>query len=113
MYFLFLNQIKPMAGIVERLKSFPKAAPYIVVTETAERFSFYGMKAILPTFLITQFFNPANNPGLVAGAEAHANSVTHLFVALVYLLSIVGGILADYVLGRYRTILYLSIIYCI
>jgi POT family proton-dependent oligopeptide transporter len=102
-----------MAGIVERLKSFPKAAPYIVVTETAERFSFYGMKAILTTFLITQFFNPANNPGLVAGAEAHANSVTHLFVALVYLLSIVGGILADYVLGRYRTILYLSIIYCI
>jgi POT family proton-dependent oligopeptide transporter len=102
-----------MAGILERFKQFPKASPYIVATETAERFSFYGMKAILSTFLITQFFNPTNDPALMAGAEAHSNSVTHLFVALVYLLSIVGGLLADYVLGRYKTILYTSIIYCI
>ena len=102
-----------MAGILDRFKSFPKAAPYIVVTETAERFSFYGMKAILSTFLISQFFNPTNNPALKGAAEAHSNEVTHLFVALVYLLSIVGGILADYFLGRYRTILYLSIVYCI
>ena len=102
-----------MSSILDRFKSFPKAAPYIVVTETAERFSFYGMKAILSTFLISQFFNPTNNPALVAGAEAHSNEVTHLFVALVYLLSIVGGVLADYFLGRYRTILYLAIVYCI
>lgn len=102
-----------MAGLLDRFKSFPKAAPYIVVTESAERFSFYGMKAILSTFLISQFFNPANNPALTEGAEAHSNEVTHLFVALVYLLSILGGLLADYVLGRYRTILYLSVIYCI
>jgi POT family proton-dependent oligopeptide transporter len=102
-----------MAGILERFKSFPKAAPYIVVTETAERFSFYGMKAILSTFLITQFFNPTNNPALKDAAEAHSNSVTHLFVALVYLLSIFGGILADYFWGRYRTILILSVVYCI
>lgn len=102
-----------MASIFDRFKHFPKAAPYIVVTETAERFSFYGMKAILSTFLISQFFNPGNNPALAATAEAHSNEVTHLFVALVYLLSILGGILADYVLGRYRTILYLSVVYCI
>lgn len=102
-----------MASIFDRFKHFPQAAPYIVVTETAERFSFYGMKAILSTFLISQFFNPGNNPALAATAEAHSNEVTHLFVALVYLLSILGGILADYVLGRYRTILYLSVVYCI
>lgn len=100
-------------SIIERFKQFPKAAPYIVVTETAERFSFYGMKAILTTFLIAQFFNPTNDSTLVKAANAHANEVTHLFVALVYLLSIVGGLLADYWLGRYRTILYLSVIYCI
>ena len=102
-----------MANIIERFKQFPKAAPYIVATESAERFSFYGMKAILSTFLISQFFNPTNNPALAASAEAHSNSVTHLFVALVYLLSIVGGLLADYGIGRYRTILFTSIIYCI
>jgi POT family proton-dependent oligopeptide transporter len=102
-----------MAGIIERFKSFPKAAPYIIGTETAERFSFYGMKAILSTFLISQFFNPAHNPALQDAAEAHSNSVTHLFVALVYLLSIFGGLLADYVLGRYRTILILAVVYCV
>jgi POT family proton-dependent oligopeptide transporter len=102
-----------MAGLLDRFKSFPKAAPYIVVTESAERFSFYGMKAILSTFLIAQFFNPTKDLALVESAEAHSNEVTHLFVALVYLLSILGGLLADYVLGRYRTILFLSVIYCI
>ncbi len=102
-----------MNSILERLKNFPKAAPYIVLTESAERFSFYGMKAILSTFLISQFFNPTNNPELAAGAEAHSNEVTHLFVALVYLFSIVGGLLADYFLGRYKTILLLSVVYCI
>ncbi|MFN8308551.1 MAG: MFS transporter [Chitinophagales bacterium] len=101
-----------MASFIDRLKSFPKAAPYIVLTETAERFSFYGMKAILSTFLITQFFNPSNNPLLSETAEAHSNEITHLFTALVYLLSIAGGLIADYWLGRYKTILLLSIVYC-
>jgi POT family proton-dependent oligopeptide transporter len=102
-----------MAGIFDRFKHFPKAAPYIVVTETAERFSYYGMRAILPTFLIIQFFNPTHNPALQLGAEAHSNSVCHLFNALVYLLSIVGGLLADYLLGRYWTILCLAVVYCL
>jgi POT family proton-dependent oligopeptide transporter len=74
-----------MSNSASRWSSFPKAAPYIIGTETAERFSFYGMKAILTTFLITQFFNPGNNPALSAGAEAHANEDTHFFVAMVYL----------------------------
>ena len=102
-----------MADIFERFKHFPKAAPYIVVTETAERFSYYGMRAILPTFLIAQFFNPTHNPAMQLSAEAHSNSVSHLFNALVYLLSIVGGLLADYLLGRYWTIIALAVVYCV
>lgn len=86
---------------------FPKAAPYIIATETAERFSYYGMKAILTTFLVAQFFK--NEPD----AQAHANEVTHFFIALGYLLSIGGGLLADYVLGRYWTILLLSVLYVV
>jgi POT family proton-dependent oligopeptide transporter len=102
-----------MASLFDKLASFPKAAPYIIGTETAERFSFYGMKAILTTFLIAQFFNPSNDMGLSKEAEAHANEVTHFFVAMVYLCSILGGLLADYVLGRYWTIIILSVVYCI
>ncbi|QEC68326.1 POT family MFS transporter [Panacibacter ginsenosidivorans] len=38
----------------------PAGIPYIMSNEIAERFSFYGMSAILTTFLVRQFFNPAN-----------------------------------------------------
>ncbi len=92
---------------------FPKSAPYIVGTELAERFSFYGMKAILATFLVSNFFNPENNPATQAGAEARSNEITHLFTAISYGCCILGGILADKFLGRYKTIVYLSIIYSI
>ena len=78
----------------------PRQIPYIIANEGCERFSFYGMKAILTTCLITQFFNHSGDPVLQDVAEAHANSVTHLFVALVYLLSIAGGFMADFVIGR-------------
>ena len=92
---------------------FPKSAPYIVGTELAERFSFYGMKAILATFLVSNFFNPENNPATQAGAEARSNEISHLFTAISYGCCILGGILADKFLGRYKTIVYLSIIYII
>ncbi|HEY0261625.1 MAG TPA: MFS transporter [Chitinophagales bacterium] len=96
-----------MNKLFARWSAFPKAAPYIVATETAERFSYYGMKAILTTFLVSHFFKNELN------AEAHANEVTHFFIALGYLLSIAGGLIADYVLGRYWTILLFSILYCV
>jgi len=92
---------------------FPKAAPYIVGTELAERFSYYGMKAILATFLVSNFFNPAGDAALQHEAEARSNEITHLFTAISYGCCILGGFLADRVLGRYKTIVWLSIIYCI
>ena len=49
---------------------FPKAVPFIIGSEVAERFSYYGMRAILPTFLVAQFFNPSHSAVLTAGAEA-------------------------------------------
>jgi len=92
---------------------FPSGIPFIIGNEAAERFNFYGLKAILTTFLITQFFNPSNNPALQQMAEAQANEKTHLFNTLSYFLPIAGGLLADWFLGKYRTILWLSLIYCL
>lgn len=100
-------------NFLNKISQFPKASPYIVATETAERFSFYGMKAILTTFLVSQFFNATNDPSLAESAKSQANEVTHTFIALVYFFSILGGLLADYIIGRYWTIIILSIVYCI
>jgi POT family proton-dependent oligopeptide transporter len=42
----------------EQKSKLPAGIPYIMSNEIAERFSFYGMSAILTTFLVAQFFNP-------------------------------------------------------
>ena len=91
---------------------FPRALPFIIGSEVAERFSYYGMMTILPTFLVAQFFNPTHSVALTSGAEAQANALVHSFSALGYALPVLGALLADWVLGKYRVILYLSILYC-
>ncbi|HET8708212.1 MAG TPA: MFS transporter, partial [Pseudomonadales bacterium] len=92
---------------------YPSSIPYIIGTEAAERFSYYGMRSILTTFLVMQFFNPAHDPALQAQAEAAANAKTHLFVSLAYFMPVIGALLADTLFGRYRVIFYISILYCI
>ena len=87
--------------------------PFIIGNEVAERFSYYGMRAILPTFLVAQFFNPGHDAALTAVAEARANDFVHSFAALGYALPVVGALLADWVVGKYRVILYLSLLYCV
>ncbi|HVW95108.1 MAG TPA: MFS transporter [Mucilaginibacter sp.] len=92
---------------------FPKSVPYIIGNEAAERFSFYGMRSILTLFLVNEFFNPTNNPSLSTVADAKANALNHYFVMLAYALPFVGGLVADWFTGKYRLILYISIVYCI
>lgn len=89
----------------------PEAVPYIIGNEAAERFSFYGIRSIMSTFLVAQFFNPAMNPMLQGIAEAKSNEMVHLFVTLAYFMPLVGGILADWFFGKYKVILYVSILY--
>ena len=73
----------------------PKAVPYIIGNEAAERFSFYGIRSVMSTFFVAQFFNPAMNPMLQDVAEAKSNEMVHLFVTLAYFMPLVGGIMAD------------------
>jgi POT family proton-dependent oligopeptide transporter len=91
----------------------PKSVPYIIGNEAAERFSFYGIRSIMSTFLVAQFFNPSMNPMLQNVAEAKSNELVHLFVFFAYLAPMVGGILADWFFGKYKVILYVSIIYAL
>jgi proton-dependent oligopeptide transporter, POT family len=93
----------------------PAAIPYIVGNEAAERFNYYGLRAILTTFMVAQFYNPtgSTDPAVMQAAEATANAKTHDFVAMSYLLPMFGGMVSDWFWGKYKTILYLSIVYVI
>jgi POT family proton-dependent oligopeptide transporter len=100
------------ANAVTTEAKYPRSIPYIIGNEAAERFSFYGMRSILATFLVAQFFNPSLNPAMQTVAEAKANESTHFFVTLAYTLPFVGGLVADWFTGKYKIILYISIVYC-
>lgn len=91
---------------------YPKSIGYIIANEGAERFSFYGMRSILATFLVFHFFNPTMNPLLQATAESRANETTHFFVSLAYALPFLGGLIADWFFGKYKVIIYISLVYC-
>lgn len=88
----------------------PPGVPYIVGNEAAERFSYYGMNGILVIFMTQYLVNSLGQPDHMTDPEAEG--WYHFFVSCVYFLPIVGALLADAVLGKYRTILYLSIVYC-
>ncbi len=101
--------------ITARQDRFPEGIPYIVGNECAERFSFYGMRAILYIYLTSLFlhFVPEAQLGAEAlnQAKADATAVTHLFMAGVFAFPMIGAILADRLLGKYRVILWVSMIY--
>ncbi len=87
----------------------PRQIPYIIGNEGCERFSFYGMRNILTAFLVSSLllYLPESDRG------AAAKDIFHTFVIGVYLFPLLGGWLADRFLGKYRTILWLSLIYCV
>ncbi|MBK1826993.1 POT family MFS transporter [Haloferula rosea] len=90
-------------------KGMPSGIPFIISNEAAERFSFYGMKAALAIFL-------ANYLVALGGDnlnEAAATSYVSYFNSAVYLTPILGAFLADLFYGKYRTIITLSIVYCL
>jgi POT family proton-dependent oligopeptide transporter len=89
----------------------PGGIPYIISNEVAERFSFYGMKAILVVFM-TKYLVDESGTLAVMGDE-EAKGYYHLFVAAVYFTPLFGALLSDMFLGKYPTIIPLSIVYCL
>ncbi len=89
------------------ISGFPPGIAYIIGNEGCERFSYYGMKAILYVYL-TYLLSQSG----VVDADRHATAVAHTFFAGVYALPLVGAMLADRLLGKYPTIILLSLVYC-
>ncbi|RLB49306.1 MAG: MFS transporter [Deltaproteobacteria bacterium] len=94
----------PIAGM-------PPGIPYIVGNEAAERYSYYGMRAILVIFM-TKFLMNASGE-LDPMTDEQAKAWFHVFVTAVYFFPIFGAIVADAFFGKYRTIMVLSIVYCL
>lgn len=88
----------------------PPGVAYIVGNEAAERFSFYGMKAILTVYM-TKFLLDASGHSAAMPKE-QATEYYHWFNAANYAFPIIGALVADLWLGKYRTILWVSLLYC-
>ena len=73
-------------------KRHPKGLAILFVTEMMERFSFYGMRAILVLYLIKETMG--NNPGL-GWTDTSPLSLYGWYTMLVYVMSIPGDIIAD------------------
>ena len=86
----------------------PPGIPYIIGNEGAERFAFYGIRSFLTPYLAVLYAQH----GLFGSApQAAAKEHFHLFLAAVYALPMIGAVISDRLLGKYRTILGLSIVY--
>lgn len=82
---------------------FPKSFYFVLGNEFAERFSYYGYRALLTPFLVAVF----------AMSNEEASAVTHSNIVLTYAMPVLGALLADWFFGKYATILWVSILYCI
>jgi proton-dependent oligopeptide transporter, POT family len=98
----------------------PRALSFLFATEMWERFSYYGMRALLVLYMVKYLLLPAQS-GNVAGLAAFksaleivfgplalqpfASQIYGFYTGLVYLTPIFGGLLADRVLGQRRTVI--------
>jgi POT family proton-dependent oligopeptide transporter len=98
----------------------PRGLGYIAFTEAWERFSYYGMQSLLILYMVNQLLHPGHIEQIAGFASFRhfletlyrgplavqplASAIFGLYTGLVYLTPILGGLLADRVLGRTRTI---------
>ena len=85
----------------------PRGLSTLFFTEMWERFSYYGMRAILVLYLTAPL--TGDNPGLGIDSGT-ATAIYGSYVGLVYLTPIAGGWIADRILGGRRTVLYGAIV---
>lgn len=73
-------------------------------TEMWERFSYYGMRALLTTYMVATTLENDPQSGL-GWSSAEALSLYGWYTMLVYVSSIPGGMIADRLLGQKKTVL--------
>jgi POT family proton-dependent oligopeptide transporter len=109
----------PAARAKADLFGHPRALTFLFATEMWERFSYYGMRALLVLYMVKYLFAPEHVEGVIGLAglkrlleipfgpldpQPLASQIYGLYTGLVYLTPIFGGLLADRVLGHRRTV---------
>jgi len=84
-------------------EKYPSQIKYIVGNEACERYSYYGMTSILTVFLT----------GSLLMQDSVATETYHNFKAACYFTPLIGAFIADKFWGKYKTILMLSVLYCV
>lgn len=79
----------------------PAGIPFIVVNEFAERFCYYGINAILTVYMVN----------FLRFGDAQATTWQSLFKSGAYFFPLIGAIVSDVFLGKFRTIMLFSIAY--
>jgi proton-dependent oligopeptide transporter, POT family len=97
----------------------PRGLGYIAFAEAWERFSYYGMQALLVLYMINRLLHPGHVEHIAGfipfrhlieslrgplDIQPLASTIFGLYTGLVYLTPIAGGLIADRWLGRTRTI---------
>jgi POT family proton-dependent oligopeptide transporter len=84
----------------------------LFLTEMWERFSYYGMRALLVLYMTTQTMGDDRGPGL-GWTNQEALALYGWYTMLVYVMSIPGGMIADKIIGQKRAVLYGAVILCL
>ncbi len=85
----------------------PKGLFILFFTELWERFSYYGMRAMLVLYM-----SAAITEGGLAFTEKKALYIYGIYVTLVYLMSVPGGIIADKLLGQRKSVMLGGLLLC-
>ena len=90
-----------------RSNRWPSQIKYIVGNEACERFSYYGMRSILAGYITGAVLKG----GLGKDADT-STGIIHTFIFVNYFMPLLGAWLSDRLIGRYHTILWVSLFYC-
>lgn len=99
-------------GPPETIEGHPTGLWVLFITEMWERFSYYGMRALLVLFLVTESARYALPSGEMSDntgfgwSNEHAYLLYGIYTFMVYITSIFGGMAADRFLGTHRSMLY-------
>lgn len=84
----------------------------LFLTEMWERFSYYGMRALLVLYMTTETIGDERGAGL-GWTSQEALALYGWYTMLVYVMSIPGGMIADKLIGQKKAVLYGAIILCL